>query len=1258
MHLQRLYRVLLQKVLLLSVFFILFIYNTTAQNSNLLFNHITAKNGLSNNTINTIYQDKNGFMWFGTFNGLNKYNGYTFTVFKTETDNKYAIGSNYIVDILEDSDNTFWIATADSGIYILNRHTNKFTPFLSSTINKNIRDIFEDSKKNIWIATAGGGLYRYNKVDSTILNFINDTYNKASIAGNYITSITEDTLNNLWLGTTTGELIKYNTTTKVFSNKKLFNSSKGLLFSVFQGKVYADSDNCIWYCTPVGLFAYNIKTDKIKHYKKGNTKYNLSSNAVTSIIEYKKGVFFITTDHGGLNILNKKTGEIHSHKSVKWDNTTISNNQLYTLYKSREGIIWIGSYKGGVNILRDKDKFHLQKNFLEDNQRLNCCNLVRSMSEDNDGNIWIGYDGQGIDVFNPQTNSIKHFNSNDGNTIANNVILSIYKDNIGDMWIGYYLGGITRYSHKSKRFSYLPQFTNTTNNSYLNTILSFYNFSNNTDYLIGTVGAGLKQYNKLTKQYKKVELPHRKGQEKYNIYKIFRDKNKNLWFATQYCVLQFKNGKYKPYYYYYSDTVKKTTYKANDIFEDNNKNLWIATNSGLMLFNRQKNTIVQLADSFGINNYEVQCILEDNNNNLWLSTNNGILKFSYIYNTLRRYGISDGLQNILFNCNSGLIAKNNKIYFGGYNGFVTFCPNTIKDNQYIPPIFITGFKIKNKKASNLDTNSVLTKHIEYVDEITLSYKQAKSISFEFAALSYVNSKKNKYKYLLEGVDDNWVTSNYKNEAKYTNLNQGSYRFKVIGSNNNGIWNKKGKTITITVIPPFWKTIWFSIIEVLLLIAFIVLIIYIRGKKLKKEKNILEKKVVKRTKLISEQKEELIQQKEEIDKHRQNLEQIVEKRTKELVIAKDKAEESDKLKSAFLENMSHEIRTPLNAIIGFSTLLADNDLSLDDNKRYNNIIQDNTGFLLRLIDDILDISTIEANQLIVKKEIFYVNELLDNLYSNFSLTNKNNKVKIVLKNKLANKFIKINTDRLRIRQILNNLLQNAVKFTDEGFIEMGLYSKEEDFIFYVKDTGIGIFKGDLKKIFHRFYKLDKQGTVRGIGLGLPISQKLAHKLGGELTVESELKKGTTFYFTIQKNKIITTEELPMPNIIEHNKLKWNKKHILIVEDEFANLLFLKKVLEKMNCIITVANNGLEATKKIEKGEKFDVILMDIKMPVMNGYEAIKIIKSINPNQKVIAQTAYARIEDEYKLYEAGFDEYIAKPINIEDLFRKTDNIFNA
>jgi len=1241
---------------ILPLIFILFAYNASAQNNNLLFNHITTKNGLSNNIVNTVYQDKNGFMWFGTFSGLNKFDGYKFTTYKTNIDDKYAIGSNYIVDILEDSDSIFWIATADSGIYILNRASGLFTPFLKNTINNKIRDIFEDSKNTIWIATAGGGLYQYNKNDSSIINFINDADNKASIPNNYLTSIIEDTLHNLWLGTTTGKLIEYNPKTSAFTNHKLFNKSQGLRFSTFQGKVYVDSENDIWYCTPIGLFAYNQKTNSIKHYKKGGTHHNLSSNAVTSVIEYKKGLFFITTDHGGLNILNKKTGKISYHKSVKWDNTTISNNQLYNLYKSREGIVWIGSYNGGVNILNDKNKFRFQKYLLKDKQRLNCCNSILSMSQDVDGNIWIGYDGQGVDVYNPKTSSIKHFDSSNDNTIAGNVILSLYKDNVGDMWIGYYLNGMSKYSPKSKKFTYLPQFTNTANKNYLNTVMCFFSFHNNNEFLIGTAGAGLKLYNKQTKQYEKVELPQKRQNEEYNIYRIYKDKNKNLWIGTQYCVLQFKYGEFKPYYYYYADTITKYNYKTNDILEDSDSNLWFATNSGLMLFNKQQNAIIQLPDSFGINNYEVKCIVEDSNNNFWLSTNNGILKFNYKNNTLHRYGISDGLQSSSFNRNSGLITKNNTIYFGGQNGFVTFCPNEVKDNPYIPPIVITAFKIKNKTVSNLDSNSVLKKHINYTHKITLSYKQAKNISFEFAALSYVNTKKNKYKYMLEGVDGNWVTSNYKHEAKYTNLKPRDYTFKIIGSNNNGIWNNTPKTIKITVIPPFWKTLWFNIIEILLLIATIAFIIFLRGKKLKREKNALEKKVVERTKLISEQKEELILQKEEIEKHKQNLEQIVESRTKELIIAKEKAEESDKLKSAFLANMSHEIRTPLNAIIGFSSLLADTNLPLADNKRYNSIIQDNTNFLLRLIDDILDISTIEANQLIINNEIFYINELLDNLYSNFSLTNKNSNIEIVLKNELAGQLIKINTDRLRIRQILNNLMQNAIKFTEKGVIELGFYSKNEDYVFYVKDTGVGISNTDLKKVFHRFYKLDKKDSIRGIGLGLAISKKLATKLGGDLTAESELKKGTTFYFTIKKNKILTNKELAIPKTIEHSNIKWNKKKILIVENEPANSLFLKKVLEKTDSIITVTNNGLEAIELIKAGKKFDVVFMDIKMPVMDGYEALKIIKKINPNQIVIAQTAYARIDDEFKLYEAGFDEYIAKPINIEELFKKTENIF--
>jgi len=1235
------------KKLFFAAILLLLINNLFSQTNYLLFNHITTNNGLSNNVVNKIYQDSDGFMWFCTLNGLNRYDSYNVIVYKHDSGDKNSIGSNIITDIIEVSDNLFWVATGDSGIFEFDKFTGKFKPLhINKTMNLNIRDLYKDSNSSIWIGTAGGGLYHYNLSDSSIVAFNTSSENK-NFHSDFIASVTKDKLNNIWIGTTTGELIRLNCENHTVKTFKLHGSNRGLLFSTFQGYVYVDTDNDVWYCSPVGLFMYNHHTHKIKHYKEGNTKYNLSSNAVTSIIEYKKNIYFITTNHGGLNILNKKTGKIDIHEPVKWDNTTISNDQLYCLYKSKDNVFWIGSYNGGVNVLNDKDKFYKQKYLLNNEQRLNCCNYTMAFCEDSNNNVWVGYDGQGIDIFDSKLSFKKHLSKK---ILNGNVVLTLYADNSGDIWVGHYLKGITHYNKKI--FTGIENNNNELNTNYINTVSSIFQI-NKDEYFIGTINAGLTVYKKKNKTFTDIELPDYHNID-YRVLDFYKDKENNIWIGTHICLFKYKDNNIIPYFYYLNDTVKQYKYKINAIIESDNI-LWFATEHGLKIYDKINDNIIQYADTLGLVNYRIKSVLSDNNYNLWLGTTDGLLKFSYKTNTLRKYEISDGLSDNSFNRNAALLTKNGKMIFGTPNGFTVFIPDSVKDNIYKPPVFITNFKIANNPICVNDCNNILEKNICFTDTITLTWEQAKNISFEFTVLNYIYPEKSRCKYMLIGVDKEWTLSEQGDEAKYTNIKPGVYTFKVKGSNNNNIWNEKITSIVINVTPPFWKTVWFRIIEVLFVILVLVLIIQLRNRRLKKENEILEQKVLERTQQINEQKEELIQQNEIIETHKKELEHLVDKRTAELKKAKEKAEESDRLKSAFLANMSHEIRTPLNAIIGFSSLLSGDDFEIDDKKRFYKIINENTEFLLRLIDDILDLSIIEANQLIINKTVFQINELMDNLYSNFALTNKNKEVEIKLNNTVHSQYLNVYTDRLRLRQILINLMQNAIKFTEKGFIELGLFSENNNLIFYVKDTGTGISEKNQKLIFDRFRKLNKDGSVRGIGLGLAISKRLADIFGGNITLESELGKGSTFYLIINKEKIITNQNISIKEPDKNIEFKWVNKKILIAEDEPANSLFLEKLLKKSNPEVDVVKNGLEAVEKIKAGEKYDIIFMDIKMPVMDGFEALKEIKKINPKQIVIAQTAFARIEDEYEIYNAGFDQYIAKPINIDKLISILNNL---
>jgi len=1117
------------------------------ENYNLLFNHLTVNDGLSQNNIMVIIEDRDGIMWFGTNKGLNKFDGYDFTVY-TASDEPGALVSDNIVELFEDSYGTFWIGTDASGLSLFDREKDVFHNFVhvegdpTSISNNRIRAVFEDSERNVWIGTAGGGLCLFNRADSTFTTINHQPGKDNTLGSDFIGSISEDLDGNLWIGTTTGELVKFNKKDSLFTNFKVYESVTGDVLSPINGRTLVDSDGDVWYLSTEGVSVYSKKTKSFKYIREGNSEYDLNFNTATAILEYKKGLFFILVDHGGINIYDKKSGKISCHQSQKFDNVSINSNQVQAVYRSKDGIVWIGTYNNGLNLLRDKDRFFYYGDLLQLKDKLSCCNSTLSMCNDPDGNIWLGYDGEGIDVWNPETHVIKrHITTNDKNTIKSDIVSSLYCDNYGNILIGYFLDGMSVYNWKTKTFKYFKQDTNEENNQYLNNIWSVLQDSKD-KYWLGTHYGGLKLFDMKNNRYNlynaNYDTTYKEGyiSDDY-ISNLFKDSKGDLWIGTIDGLNRFckENNDFITYTERDSGANHIVGAWVQDIYESSNGNLWVGTEKALNLFRPETDDFICFDTDDGIEGADIRTILEDKSGNLWFSTDRGITRCDCKNNKFRNFDVSDYLQGKEFVKDVGVIGADGNFYFGSQNGFVSFSPDKFELDTNKYPIFITDIKIVNKSKESDDNMLELDKRAEFKDTITLTYQQ-NELSFKFAYLSYYMPEKNIYKYMLEGYDTDWISNGTKRDAKYTNLDPGQYVFRVMGANFDGVWNDSDTSVVINIVPPFWKTIWFKVLEILILILFVILIIHIRNRRLHREKRRLQAMVEERTEelreqaeelkemnvLVEESKEEVVLQNEKLIQHKNNLEKIVYERTQELLKAKEKAEESDRLKSSFLANMSHEIRTPLNAIVGFSRIITETSTTEEERIGYSSIISDSSDSLLMLVNDILDFSSIEANQLVINKTVFYINELFDNLYSSFLLSRKNKDVNIVLN--CSDKSVKVYTDKLRLRQILVNLLQNAFKFTKEGFVELGYYIESDSMVMYVKDTGSGISKTEQKHIFDRFRKSNKQNdkVFRGIGLGLTISKRLGELLDGNLTVESKTGNGSIFYLSIPVDKIIQQE----------------------------------------------------------------------------------------------------------------------------------------
>jgi ligand-binding sensor domain-containing protein len=828
------------------------------------------KEGLSQGNVWSVHQDKFGFTWIATEDGLNLYDGYTCTIFRNSPGDSTSISNNYTRCIAEDKEGNIWIGTRE-GLNMYDRKMNRFNRFpdltdKDSPANSFIFSLFVDSKDNLCIGTAQS-LSVYNLQTKKYKQHFHDPANPASLPLGAVRSITEDNLHQLWIATM-GGLSKYNAAEVSFTNYYHDVENPKSISSNQVSALYADNANNLWVGTfDGGLNKMNIGKEIFTRYPHNpdNSKdpASVASHYIYSISGDKQGNIWLATDKG-LNLMDGANATFTHYTRSADDESSIRSNNVTHIFFDINDRMWVSTRFGGVNIY-DKGQ-HKFLHFKQSSAGLNSVsgNNITSFTEDEKGNFWIAVDGDGLNYYDRATGLFTTLlnQPTDPNSLSNNKVLSVKIARSGGMWIGYWNGGVDYYDRKTKKFKHYKNDPENPQSLSHNSILNIFVDSKDNVW-VATWGNGLNKYDPAIDGFKRYthDPNDPKTLRSSLITYLAEDHLGRIWLGTeQEGVIAFDPE--TETFTNYKQTGGKGDISANGvnvIFEDSKKRLWVGTTFGLNLFDWNTQTFKGYHMNDGLPNETILGILEDDKGNLWLSTNKGLSKFQPEAVSFTNYDELDGLQDYQFNRWAFLRLSSGELLFGGINGFNLLNPNTIYSNKYKPPVYITDFKLFNKSVS-ID-GDVLQQNIMLTQEINLRYKE-NFISFEFAALNYLQPEKNQYKYMLEGLQTEWVDAGSDRRAAYTNLSPGEYTFRVSASNNDGVWSDKMASVKITIVPPFWQTWWF--ISALVIIGVYSIIYYLKyqKRKVRSEQEKLNAIIEERTREITLQTAEIVKKAEQ------------------------------------------------------------------------------------------------------------------------------------------------------------------------------------------------------------------------------------------------------------------------------------------------------------------------------------------------------------------------------------------------------------
>ncbi len=1085
---------------------------------NVFLNDNPDTSSLSYDRIWSVYEDNEKNLWICTRRGLSRFNraNNTFVSFYPNV-NKPNSPDNIIYSIRQDSRGDYWTFT-DAGLYLFDASNKQFNDFKEDSIHaRHIWEkgiicwhkfrFYEDSKGIIWIGSHQG-LKKYDPKKGYFETFKYEEDNPQSLSHNFVTGVAEDSGHNLWVATNGGGLnLMTNKETGIFKHYLHDENNDSSVISDELLHPFTDRNGHMWISGLNGFSRYLPDKDCFKSYRLPGEKDD-ETNAIINIIEDNKGNFWLIPISKGLYYYNKVKDEIYTFHNDPKNSLSINNNEVSDLIVDKTNSVWISTYGGVEKIDMAAKSFKTVSNNPDNSNSLSG-DVATAFYKDTNGVLWVGtmYNGLNLVIYDSVRHEKMYFHYRQApdkeNTISHNYVTTFYKDSSDIMWVGTAYGlnrlnlkgvdfsGNTRPKLLFERIYGSTDEDNTLTGNFIEVIYK----DTKENFWVGTSnGLNLILPDGTIKTF--MSEADSQGTLPDNLVDaILEDSEGTLWFGTYYGGLCKYHPETSAFSVYQSEPGNPNTLSDNcarHILEDRYGRLWIASLKGLNLFDRETGTFKLFGKRDGLNGEFIKGMLEDSKGNLWISTNRGLSKFilengdSSIRNPVfRNYDVSDGIQGYEFNRKSCYKAPNGDMYFGGLNGYNVFNPDSIRDNTYIPPVYITSF-------SKMHRPVYFNKPACELEEIVLQYNED-VFSFEFIGLNYSNPSKNRYAYRLDGFDESWIHCGNKREAVYTSIPPGKYTFRAKASNNDGIWNHDGVKVDVIIKPPFWATWWFRGFVFALIVIAIFVVVRLREQSLRKKKRLLEEKVRIRTARIQAQKIEIEEQRNKLH---------------ELNATKDK----------FFEIIAHDMKNSFTSILSITDAISTSFSELDDTDKIEVFkrVRNSTGHLNSLMNNLLNWARSQTGKIEFLPEKINLHETIQAVMHLHNPVAQEKNITFKLQDNSSSTIL---ADKHMIDTVLRNLVSNAFKFTGEnGNIDITVNENGEHVEVSVSDTGPGLSEEDIKKLFRIDVKTKSIGESKqgkGTGLGLILCKEFVESHGGTIYAKSRVGEGTCFTFTLPK-----------------------------------------------------------------------------------------------------------------------------------------------